>query len=57
MKLLAAKGITLSNYYGITHPSEPNYLASYGGDSFGMDNDDFTQVPANVSNVWVSPTS
>ena len=28
---LATKGITLENYYGVTHPSEPNYVASVGG--------------------------
>jgi len=53
MASLAALGITLTNYYGVTHPSEPNYLASYGGDNFGMESDEFNQVPANVSNIWV----
>ncbi|KAF7197070.1 Acid phosphatase [Pseudocercospora fuligena] len=48
---LAKKGITLSNYFGVTHPSEPNYVASVGGDNFGMDNDDFNQVASNVSTV------
>lgn len=52
MQKLAARGLTLSNYYGVTHPSEPNYCASYGGDNFGMGNDDFNQIPANVSNIW-----
>jgi hypothetical protein len=33
---LAAQGITLSNYFAVTHPSEPNYVASHGGDNFGM---------------------
>ena len=48
---LAQKGITLSNYFGVTHPSEPNYVASIGGDNFGMDNDDFNFIPNNVSSV------
>ena len=52
MKLLAAKGLTLTNYFSLTHPSEPNYCAIYGGDHFGMDNDNFNQIPANVSNIW-----
>jgi acid phosphatase len=52
MAALAAKGLTLTNYYGTTHPSEPNYCAIYGGDHFGMDNDNFNQIPANVSNIW-----
>lgn len=51
LSYLATQGITLSNYYGVTHPSEPNYVASHGGDNFGMDNDDFNQVASNVSAV------
>lgn len=34
---LASKGVSLGNYYGVTHPSEPNYLASVAGDHFGME--------------------
>jgi len=41
---LAQRGITLENYFGVTHPSEPNYVAAVGGDNFGMDNDNFNQV-------------
>lgn len=48
---LAKKGITLSNYFGVTHPSEPNYVAGHGGDNFGMDNDDFNSVDANISSI------
>ncbi|CAK4034967.1 related to acid phosphatase Pho610 [Lecanosticta acicola] len=48
---LAKQGITLSNYFGVTHPSEPNYVAAIGGDNFGMDNDKFNQVPDNTSTV------
>lgn len=48
---LAKQGITLSNYFGVTHPSEPNYVAAIGGDNFGMDNDNFNQVADNVSTV------
>jgi len=29
-----------SNYYGIRHPSEPNYVALVGGDTFGIADDD-----------------
>ncbi|GES59940.1 acid phosphatase [Aspergillus terreus] len=48
---LAEKGLLLTNYYAVTHPSEPNYCSSAGGDNFGMDNDNFNQVPANVSTI------
>ena len=33
---LAQQGIALNNYFGVTHPSEPNYLASICGDHFGL---------------------
>ncbi|MGB8363718.1 MAG: alkaline phosphatase family protein [Rhizomicrobium sp.] len=29
-----------SNYYAISHPSEPNYVALVGGDTFGIADDD-----------------
>jgi phospholipase C len=29
-----------SNYYGVAHPSEPNYIALVGGDTFGVTDDD-----------------
>jgi len=48
---LASKGITLNNYFGVTHPSEPNYVASICGDNLGMDNDNFNMVAQNVSTV------
>jgi hypothetical protein len=41
---LATKGITLSNYNGVTHPSEPNYVASIGGVSIIPSN---THIEAN----------
>jgi len=48
---LVKQGILLENYFATTHPSEPNYVAVVGGDNFGMDNDNFTQIAANVSTV------
>lgn len=35
----AEEGALLSQYYGIRHPSLPNYLALIGGDTFGVDRD------------------
>lgn len=51
LQFLATQGITLTNYYAVTHPSEPNYAAVVGGDIFGMDNDDFLRIPSNISTV------
>ena len=36
---LAAQYGRAANYYGITHPSLPNYLALTGGDTFGIASD------------------
>lgn len=50
-KFFADKGITLDNYFAVTHPSQPNYMAAIAGDYFGMQNDDFTRAPRNISTV------
>ncbi|KAJ5767152.1 acid phosphatase PHOa [Penicillium nucicola] len=51
LKWLATMGITLTNYFATGHTSEPNYCAAASGDSYGMDNDNFHQIPSNVSTV------
>lgn len=48
---LAKKGITLSNQFAVTHPSEPNYVAAIGGDYFGMNNDNMNFFDRNVSTI------
>ncbi|KAN0073778.1 Phosphoesterase family domain containing protein [Tylopilus felleus] len=50
-KNLASEGILLTSYYAVTHPSEPNYVASVGGDFFGLASDDLTYIPNNVSTI------
>ena len=51
MAAFAKQGVLLENYFGVTHPSEPNYVASISGDNFGMDNDNFNSIPQNVSTI------
>ncbi|KAK4141547.1 uncharacterized protein C8A04DRAFT_30917 [Dichotomopilus funicola] len=51
MQWIASQGILLNNYFAVTHPSEPNYAAVLGGDTFGMENDDFITLPSNISTV------
>ncbi|CAN6674128.1 hypothetical protein TRVA0_050S00650 [Trichomonascus vanleenenianus] len=51
LKELATQGITLSNYWSLTHPSEPNYIGSVGGDYFGLGADEFVSLPADVFTV------
>ncbi|KAK4057344.1 hypothetical protein OIO90_001410 [Microbotryomycetes sp. JL221] len=48
---LTERGLLLSSYYGVTHPSEPNYVASVAGDFFGMADDKFYSIPSNISTV------
>ncbi|KAL7790937.1 phosphoesterase family domain-containing protein [Trichoderma ceciliae] len=47
----AKKGVKLTNYFGVTHPSQPNYLAAVAGDYFGMQNDDLAATDFNVSTI------
>lgn len=51
MAWLAAQGITLTNYWANTHPSEPNYISSVSGDYFSLDDDRFIVMPKNISTV------
>ncbi|TAQ88202.1 hypothetical protein B7494_g3472 [Chlorociboria aeruginascens] len=51
IEALTKQGILLTSYYGLTHPSQPNYIASVGGDYFGLDHDGFVRIPQNVSTL------
>ena len=46
MKSLLTKGVFLANAIGVTHPSQPNYILSVAGDTFGFNGDD---------SFWVAP--
>ncbi|KAK0117351.1 hypothetical protein ONS96_013182 [Cadophora gregata f. sp. sojae] len=48
---LRKQGILLTEYYGLTHPSQPNYIASICGDYFGLNHDGIVKIPSNVSTV------
>ena len=37
---LAQTGAVAANYYGVTHPSEPNYVAAISGSNWWINNDD-----------------
>jgi hypothetical protein len=39
MNRLRKQGVFLKNSYGLTHSSQPNYIAMIGGDTFGFCND------------------
>lgn len=50
-KVLAKQGIGLTNYNGVTHPSQPNYFASIAGDYLGIDHDKRASAPSSVATV------
>jgi hypothetical protein len=45
-KQFSTQGLMLSNYYAITHPSQPNYIAQIGGDTLGCTGDSPIDIPA-----------
>jgi acid phosphatase len=42
---LASRGQLLTNYWAITHPSQPNYVAMIFGDTMSITNSDVTDIP------------
>jgi len=46
-----------TNYYGVTHPSEPNYVATIGGDYFGIQDDAPFSSTANGVNHTIDGPS
>ncbi|KAF9575033.1 hypothetical protein EC968_004530 [Mortierella alpina] len=51
LQAFVPQGITLTNYHAVTHPSEPNYVATIGGDYFGMEDDDYHAIPSNYTTI------
>lgn len=43
--------MTLTNYYAITHPSQPNYVAAAGGSTFKVRGDGFERIGADTKTV------
>ena len=46
---LAKQGALLSNFHGVTHPSQPNYVAMIAGDTLGVTSD--TQVDIDGKSI------
>ena len=46
-----------TSYYGVTHPSEPNYVAAIGGSYFGIQDDAPYNVTANGVNHTINGPS
>ncbi len=48
---LASEGALLTSSYAITHPSEPNYLALFGGSTFGLSSDKCPVSEGSTANL------
>lgn len=51
IQYLASLGVKLDNYYAITHPSQPNYVAALGGSTNGVSSDAFKQIDESVESM------
>jgi hypothetical protein len=53
---LAARGATFTNSFGVTHPSEPNYLALFSGSTQGVTDDgcSYTFTTPNLASFLLS---
>lgn len=47
---LVKEGAWFSNYHGLAHPSQPNYLALVGGSTFGIEHD-HTPAPIKARSI------
>src|SRR5437764_246766 len=45
----AAAGVNFTNFYGVRHPSEPNYLAAFSGSTQGVTDDGYYTFPASTN--------
>jgi len=48
---LASKYGLATNYFGVTHPSEPNYMANIGGSFFGVQDDNQFYCTPELANT------
>ena len=53
LNALRKKGVFMTNAQGVTHPSQPNYIATIAGDTMGIADDDAHYMDW----YWVTPDS
>ncbi|TVY85417.1 putative acid phosphatase [Lachnellula suecica] len=51
LQWIASQGITLTNYKAITHPSQPNYIASVGGQTHWVIWDLFSRISSSARTI------
>ncbi|KZV64871.1 hypothetical protein PENSPDRAFT_545676, partial [Peniophora sp. CONT] len=50
-RALANQGVLMSHYYALTHPSQPNYMATIGGSFWGAADDNSHTIPSNIGTM------
>lgn len=48
---LAGEGASMTSYFAVTHPSDPNYLALFAGSTFGLTADECPLAEGNTANL------
>jgi len=43
--------VNLTNFFGVTHPSQPNYLDAFSGSNQGVTDDGYCTFPASTDNL------
>lgn len=51
IQYLASLGLKLDNYWSVTHPSQPNYVAALGADTNGVWLDSTTMIEESVESM------
>ncbi|MBI5193907.1 MAG: hypothetical protein HZA08_10770 [Nitrospirae bacterium] len=51
MRMIANQGAYLSNFHGVTHPSQPNYLALTSGSTWNVNNDMITLDTGHIGDL------
>jgi len=51
LQWVAAQGITLTNYFAITHPSQPNYVAVVGGSTNSITSDSHLRIDSSKKTI------
>ncbi|TVY45515.1 Phosphate-repressible acid phosphatase [Lachnellula subtilissima] len=51
LQWIASQGITLTNYKAITHPSQPNYIASVGGSTHSVIWDLYSRISSSARTI------
>ena len=47
----AAANVNFTNFYGVSHPSQPNYLDGFSGSNQGVTGDGYCTFPASTDNL------